>query len=242
MTSHNSLRPTPPIWVHVLRCVLIALLLCGAVAGSLYLHAYTLPELAANITDAEANPGFPSSAEGIVHWLTEEIGLLLPFLTVLLLPFFIYRKIDRHDGKAQKEMVYALVLVALFVYAVLLPYTTRLSDAQLQSALAAGEEFPILESGAHDTLLLSLIPWFIRLGIGLAILALYHSMRAQREADAYRKATAGVTENSPSAAPVIPSASEAVTADDTTSSSDEENGNVSKDPVADPTLDMPQNP
>lgn len=182
----NRTKRSTPLWVHMLRAALIGLLLCGVVAGALYLHVNTLPNLAADLTDTEKHPAFPTSAVGIINWTANELGLLLPFLSVLILSFVIYRKLDRHDGKAQREMMYVILLVAVFTFAVLLPYVTHISDAELQAALAAGEEFPLRDNGVHDTLLLNLLEWFIRTGIGLGILALYHSVRAEREAKEYR--------------------------------------------------------
>lgn len=189
MTSQsNHIKRPLPLWAHILRTLLIGLLLCGVVAGTLYLHVNTLPDLAADLTDTEQHPAFPPSAEGIVNWITDELGLLLPFLAVLILCFVIYRPFDRHDGKAQREMVYEILLVAIFTFVVLLPYVARISEAEVQAALAAGEEFPVRENGVKDTLLLNLTEWFLRTGIGLGILGLYHSMRAQREAKEYREA------------------------------------------------------
>ena len=200
LAHHRSSRPTP-LWVRILRTSLLGLLLSAVVAGTLYLHTHTFPELLQEITDTEAHPAFPTSATTAVTWIMDQLGYLAPFLSVLILPFIIYRKLDRHDGMAQRELACQMALVAAFTYLFLLPYVAHISDAELQAALAAGEAFPTREGGAYDTLLLRLAEWFIRLAVGLAVLLVYHTTRAQREIqDARRAATvpAAVEANEPS--------------------------------------------
>ncbi len=206
------ISPRPmPLWARILRTMLVGLLLSAVVAGTLHLHARILPEFTTELlTDPET--GLVSSQLEKNHknflWFVEQFGYLAPLLAVMILPALIYHPIDRRDGRVQQELTWVTVIVIAVTFLLLLPYTARISDAEVQAALSAGETFPTRDGGAYDTLLLKVIPWFLRLGVGLGILCLYHSTRAHREKeDAARGFLDGESVSSDPAAPASDEAS-----------------------------------
>lgn len=204
-------RPCPRWW-RVARTVLVGLLVSAAVAGTLYVQTHVLPDLLAKLIEEEKNnrAGF-----------AEQMGYLAPVLMAMILPYLIYVKIDRHDGKVQTELTWVMVITMALTYLVLLPYVAHVSNAEIQAALAAEGSFPKRDGGAYDSLLLKVIPWFIRLFIGLSILCLYHSMRAQREkAETVAAAAAAETAAGTVTSKATTSATPSVTAETATEVAD----------------------
>lgn len=167
--KQNILRPS--LW----RILVIGILLSLLVAGSLYLHATSLSDYQAYLlTEEKKNTA----------WIVEQLSFLLPLLTVMLFQLGVYRKHNRLDGVAQREMAWEVLIVIVCTYLVLLPVTYHISQSQLEAALAAGEAFPKRpEGGAYDTLFLNQLTWFLRLAVGLGVLYVYHTARARREAE-----------------------------------------------------------
>ncbi len=176
-------RPVP-LWWRIARTLLIGLFVSTVVAYTLHIQTQMLPDFMTElVTDSETGEitsELQRDRKATV-WFVEQFGYLAPLLATMIIPYLLYRKVDRHDGKVQRELTWITVMVMALTFLVLLPYVAKVSDAELQAALAAGEDFPKRDGGAYDTLLLNVAPWFIRLFIGLCMLLLYHSMRAHRE-------------------------------------------------------------
>ena len=154
------------------RVLLCGVLLSALVAVCLYLHHTAFDFYRARLLDDESKT---------LAWFTREIGYALPFIVICLFHFIVYHRHDRRDGVARREMMWEIAIVALFTYAVLLPYLSRISDALYTNALAAGEVLEKTDGGVEITLLMQLHEWFIRLTIPLVILLVFHAARARRE-------------------------------------------------------------
>lgn len=169
--------------VSVVRIVLFGVLMTGLVAFELYLHHAVIPEL---LTRLEVD-GHKNSV-----WIGQQLSYMLPFLTVALFQYFVYRRAERNSmapgaicpavRSIQREKAWEILLTAMLVYGVLLPWCIHLSntgyEAALMEALASGAQVPQTAGNADDKLIYYLAEWFIRLSIPLALLGLYHVARA----------------------------------------------------------------
>lgn len=114
-------------------------------------------------------------------WFVREIGLALPLIVLCLFHYVVYHKHDCRDGVAQREMAWEIVVVAVLIYGVLLPYLHHVSDALYEAALAAGSDIPQTDGKVDRTLLMNFHEWFVRQPVPLGLLLVFHSMRATRE-------------------------------------------------------------
>lgn len=203
-TSSQKILCPVPLWLRVLRTVFIGLLVSAAVAGALHIQTRIIPDLLSKLLEEgkENRAGF-----------IEQMAYLAPVLAALLIPYLCYFKVDRHDGKVQTELTWVIVIVAIVTFCVLLPHVAGMSEAEIQAALAAGEDFPTRDGGAYDSLLLKVAPWFIRLFIGLSILLLYHACRARREKEEAATAVADEPAEAEEAPVILTGSPEATSTD-----------------------------
>ncbi len=156
----------------ILRTLLCGVLLSLLVAACLYIDHTAVAFAHERLLAAEMK----TSA-----WLVDEFGLILPLIVMCLFPLLVYSRHDRRDGDARREMMWEIVIVAVLIYGVLLPYLSNLSAAMYEAAIEAGDTIPKTEGKVHWTLLMKMHEWFVRLPIPLSILILYHKTRADRE-------------------------------------------------------------
>ncbi len=156
----------------ILRTALCSLFLSALVAGCLYLYHTAIPFLHERLLAEEMKT---------FAWFAEQLGFSLPFIVICLFHGIAYHKHDHHDGVARREMLWEVIWVTVFVYAVLLPSVANLSEAMYETAFVTGADIPKTEGGVPRTLLIDLHDWFIRLSIPLALLMVYHGTRASRE-------------------------------------------------------------
>ena len=160
------------LWVSLLRTLLCGILMTILAAGCLYLY-YTSFDF---YHDRLVENGSKTLA-----WLTEQLSFSLPFILICLFQTAVYHGRDPRDGTARREMFWQIALVAVLVYAVMLPYLSSISEALYTNALASGVKLPKTEGKVEITLLMELHDWFIRLTIPLLLLMVYHSARGRRE-------------------------------------------------------------
>ena len=167
----------------VVRVVCIGVLMTVLVAAELYLHNKTIPVFLDYLREAEHK----NSA-----WIGGQISYALPFLTVAVFQYAVYCRAERAsaapgtlypaDRLYQREKMWELLLVAVLVYGVVLPYCVHLSNTQyaaaLEEALLTGAELPQTDGKVDDKLIYHLAEWFIRLAIPLGLLSVYHASRA----------------------------------------------------------------
>ena len=165
MTRHHG-------GVSIPRILFCSVLLAALVAGCLYLHHTAFDFYQDRLLENESKT---------LAWLTKQLSFSLPFFVICLFQLIVYHKHDTRDGVLRREMFWEVVLVAVLIYAVLLPYLSSVSEALHINALAAGEKIPKTEGRVEITLLMELHEWFIRLTIPLGILMVYHAARARRE-------------------------------------------------------------
>lgn len=167
----------------VSRILFFSLLMAGLVAVELYLHHAVIPEF---LTRLEVD-GHKNSV-----WIGQQLSYMLPFLTVAFFQYLVYRRAERNSmapgticpavRSIQREKAWEILLTAVLVYGVLLPWCIHLSntgyEAALSEALANGTQVVQTVGNADDKLIYHLAEWFIRLSIPLALLGLYHVARA----------------------------------------------------------------
>ncbi len=156
----------------ILRTLFCGILMSALLAVCLYIDHTAITFLHERLLEADMK----TSA-----WLVNELGLNLPLIVLCLFPYLVYSRHDRRDGDARREMMWAVVVVAMLIYGVLLPYLSSLSEAMYEAAVEAGNIIPVTEGKVDWTLLMKLHEWFVRLPIPLCILILYHKTRADRE-------------------------------------------------------------
>ena len=177
MDQVDNLHITPVARTYrrsILRTVVMGLFLTALAAGSLYMNTTLFPELASFFTDIE-HPG--------AAWLARELGYWLPFVLIALFQYAVYRGCDRGDGILEREMARSILIMAVLVYFVLLPYLYQTGVETLQASLAAGEQVPTFENGHYRTVFWENLEWFVRFLIPVGALYLFHSSRATRQQD-----------------------------------------------------------
>lgn len=167
----------------VLRILLIGFFLSVLTACCLYLHHHAFKEYLTYLTEEEKK----STA-----WIVEQLGYMLPFLTIAIFQCAVYAKYNRRDGILQREMAWEILIVAAFTYLILLPAVWYKSDISLKVSLVAGIDVEKNDGKEYQTLLLSVAEWFIRLIIPLCLLFVYHNAKARSEK---LEAEADATEN-----------------------------------------------
>ena len=172
MSTSNPLSARHARGFSVLRALFCGVLLTALVAGCLYLHHTALDFFRARMLD---------DGSKTIAWLTKQLSFALPFVVICLFHAAVYGGRDPRDGSVRREMFWEVALVAVLVYAVLLPYLSSVSEALHTNALAAGEKIPQTEGKVDQTLVMELHEWFVRLSIPMAVLFIYHSARAYHE-------------------------------------------------------------
>ncbi len=156
----------------VLRILLIGLFLSVLTALCLYLHHHAFREYLDYLKEADKK----STA-----WIAEQLGYMLPFLTIAIFQYAVYAKHNRKDGILQREMAWEILIVAAFTYLILLPLVWYKSDITLKVSLAAGIQVDKTDGKEYQTLLLSVAEWFVRLIIPLCLLFVYHTAMSRAE-------------------------------------------------------------
>lgn len=168
----------------VARVLCFGVLMTVLVAAELYLHYKTIPVFLEYLQEAEHK----NSA-----WIGGQISFMLPFLTVAFFQYAVYCRAERAGMPPdtvcpakrlyQREKAVEILLVAVLVYGVLLPYCVHLSNEQYAAALAeaarTGDILPQTDCKVDDKLIYHLAEWFLRLGVPLGLLGIYHGARAR---------------------------------------------------------------
>ncbi len=158
---------------HIGRVLLCGVFLSVLVAACLYIWHAALPFLTERMA-AEDKKHSP--------WIAEQLAFALPLFVIPLFQYLVYHKHDRRDGVAAREMFWEVVVVAVLVYGVMLPYLNHLSHEMYAAAVEAGARIPKTDGGVAWTLMMKLHDWFIRQAVTLSVLLVFHAQRARREA------------------------------------------------------------
>lgn len=172
----------------VARVMTFSILLTALIAAELYLHYTTIPTFLEYLKEA----GHTHSA-----WIGKQISYALPFLTIAFFQYLVYRRAERNSmapgtvcpavRSLQREKALEILGVALLLYAVVLPYCIHLSNetyaAALAEALKNDTVLPQTDGKVDDKMIYHLVEWFIRQGIPLALLGMYHTSRAGEDED-----------------------------------------------------------
>ena len=153
----------------VLRVIAMSLMLFLLTAACLYLHNTIQENYVSYLTTAEKKT---------TAFLAEQLSYMLPFLAIAVFQFAVYAKYDNRDGILQKEQAWEILILAVLVYLVLLPYVKNYSDQTLTLQLAAGIEVEKNAGREYEALFLDVFQWFVRLSIPLIFLLTYHFVRA----------------------------------------------------------------
>ncbi|MBR6782443.1 MAG: hypothetical protein IKM33_04525 [Clostridia bacterium] len=156
----------------ILRVLLCGILMSLLVAASLYLKYSAVDFFHARLLDQESK----TSA-----WILKQISYALPWIFMCIFHAITYRRHDRHDGVAAREMFWEVFLVTIFTYLVLLPYLQGISDDMYAAALEAGATIPQTEGKVDQTFIMIFHEWFVRLSIPLIGLMVFYSTRARRQ-------------------------------------------------------------
>lgn len=164
----------------VARVLCFGVLMTVLVAAELYLHYKTIPVFLEYLQEAEHK----NSA-----WIGGQISFMLPFLTVAFFQYAVYCRAERVGMPPdtvcpakrlyQREKAVEILLVAVLVYGVLLPYCVHLSNEQYAAALAEAARTGDILPQTDDKLIYHLAEWFLRLGVPLGLLGIYHGARAR---------------------------------------------------------------
>ena len=181
--------------VSPVRVILFSLLVTLLMAVELYAHQTVFPDFIKYLTEIDHKS---------CAWIGGQLSFMLPFITLCVFQYCVYRKDENGDGVMQREKMWEIVLIAVLVYAVLLPYVRHYSITEHEAALAAlipgtGDHYPRTPGGVDKTVMLRATEWFIRLTVPLMLLGLYHGARADREAKEYAAAPAAGTDPVPDA-------------------------------------------
>ena len=155
-----------------LRVLFCSILLSLLVVASLYLKYSAVDFFHARLLDQ----GSKTSA-----WILKQVSYALPWIFMCIFHAITYRRHDRHDGVAAREMFWEVVLVTIFTYCVLLPYLQGISDEMYAAALEAGATIPQTAGKVDQTFIMIFHEWFIRLSIPLLGLMVFYSTRARRQ-------------------------------------------------------------
>lgn len=181
------------------RVILFGVLLSLLLAAELYAHHSVFPEFIEYLRSIDHK----STA-----WIANQLSFMLPFITLAVFQCAAYAGAEAGDGVMHREKMWELVLVAVLIYGVLLPYVKHYSDTAHEAALAAaalaGETLPKTPGGVDQTIMLEVFEWFFRLTVPLMLLGLYHGARAERETKEYTAAGAAGPDTQPVTAPAAP--------------------------------------
>lgn len=166
------------------RVLCFGILMAVLVAAELYLHYTSIQTFLDYLREEEHK----NSA-----WIGSQISYMLPFLTVAFFQYAVYCRAERASEAPgtvcpanrlyQREKAWEILLVAVIVYGVILPFCIHLSNEQYAAALAdatlTGDTLPQTDGKVDDKLIYHLTEWFLRLGIPLGLLCIYHGARAR---------------------------------------------------------------
>lgn len=155
-----------------LRVLFCSILLSLLVVASLYLKYSAVDFFHARLLDQ----GSKTSA-----WILKQVSYALPWIFMCIFHAITYRRHDRHDGVAAREMFWEVVLVTIFTYLMLLPYLRGISDEMYAAALEAGATIPQTAGKVDQTFIMIFHEWFVRLSIPLLGLMVFYSTRARRQ-------------------------------------------------------------
>ena len=117
-----------------------------------------------------------------VAWFVEQLRYWLPFLTVCIFQYAVYRNHNSENGVCQKEMAWQVGILTVLVYGGLLPYVAMISRDAKALAVSNGEVLPTTDGGVEITILMKAAEWFIRVSIPFLLLFVYHAASGKREA------------------------------------------------------------
>ena len=181
MTSLTPDRPAATRRISPTRIVVFSLFLFVLIAIELYASETSLSvfheQLLNDYTHTEEK-GWQKT----VAWLVDQLRYWLPFLTVCIFQYAVYRKHNSENGICQKEMAWQVGILTVLVYGGLLPYVAHISKTARELAIANGETLPLTEGGEESTILLGAAAWFIRVSVPLLLLLVYHASCGKREA------------------------------------------------------------
>ena len=156
----------------ILRVLLFSVLMSVLVAACLYLKHSAVDFYHARLLEQESK----TSA-----WILKQVGFALPWIFMCIFHAVTYRKHDRRDGVASREMFWEVLLVTVFTYFILLPYLQNMSDDMYAAALEAGAKIPQTDGKVDRTFIMIFHEWFVRMAVPLAALLIFYSARARRE-------------------------------------------------------------
>ena len=156
----------------ILRVLLFSVLMSVLVAACLYLKHSAVDFYHARLLEQESK----TSA-----WILKQVGFALPWIFMCIFHAVTYRKHDRRDGVASREMFWEVLLVTVFTYCILLPYLQNMSDDMYAAALEAGAKIPQTDGKVDRTFIMIFHEWFVRMSIPLLALLVFYSTRARRE-------------------------------------------------------------
>ena len=189
MTSLTPGRHAATQRISPTRIVVFSLFLFVLVAIELYLSETSLSvfheQLLNDYTHTE-DKGWQKT----VAWLVNQLRYWLPFLTICIFQYAVYRNHNTENGVCQMEMAWQVGILTVLVFGGLLPYVAHVSEAARELALANGETLPLTDGGKESTILLRTTEWFIRVSIPLLLLLVYHATCGKREA---KEASADIT-------------------------------------------------
>ena len=181
MTSLTPDRPAATRRISPTRIVVFSLFLFVLIAIELYASETSLSvfheQLLNDYTHTEEK-GWQKT----VAWLVDQLRYWLPFLTVCIFQYAVYRKHNSENGICQKEMAWQVGILTVLVYGGLLPYVAMISRDAKALAISNGETLPTTEGGVEITILMKAAEWFIRVSIPLLLLLVYHATCGKREA------------------------------------------------------------
>ena len=114
-------------------------------------------------------------------WLVEQISYMLPWIMIEVFLYAVYAKYDNHNGILQQERAFAILIVVILTYLVLLPLVWWYSDADLKLSLTAGLDVDKTAAQIYESIMMSVAEWFLRFSVPLCLLFLYHRAKASSE-------------------------------------------------------------
>ena len=148
--------------VNIGRVFLCAALLCVLAVLLFVFQTSGVDAIKEKLTELDrGNKGMEN-----IFWLVDEVAYLLPVIFVALALMLVYRTQKGEKDQLHREQGFAIISMMVFLFALFMPIISAISP----------EEGEI--SVFHQTL-----EWFIREGIFLVVLALYHFARAESSDD-----------------------------------------------------------
>ena len=156
----------------VLRILFFSLLMSVLVTAAFYLKYSAVDFFHARLLEQESK----TSA-----WILKQVGFALPWIFMCVFHAATYRRHDRHDSIAVREMFWEVLLVTVFTYFILLPHLQNYSDELYAAAVEAGAKIPQTDGKVDQTFIMLFHEWFVRMAVPFAALLIFYSARARRE-------------------------------------------------------------